>query len=315
MRGTAKHLSAACAAAYLLFTSACSAPAAEDERASLAQNSKAPDCPQIEIGSFRWISGGTLNTGEDARLPEEARSKSIPVAGFWMATHEVTVGEFAEFVKATGYVTLAERDPPALPDAPPEMLQAGSAVFTPPLDGNPNWWRWVVGANWRQPSGANHPAPPNPREPVVHIAYEDAQAYAAWKGKSLPSEDQWEWAARSAGHDPEAPPSKAGKPSANVYQGSFPIQNDGTDGYLSRAPVGCFAADSKGLYDMIGNVWEWTSAAEDAERNIIKGGSYLCAANYCARYRPAARQFQERSLGTDHIGFRLIDAARPAPTP
>lgn len=302
--------------AALLFGSACSAdPAAPSPPMDMADAANAP-CPALSTISYRWIKGGTLKRGKDARLPEEALDENVQVAGFWMATHEVTNAEFAEFIRATGYITLAERKPPALENAPPEMQQAGSAVFTVPHDGNPNWWRWVIGANWRQPQGPSASSqPPSPRHPVVQIAYEDALAYAEWAGKALPSEEQWEWAARSGGADPDAPPEKQGKPSANTYQGSFPFQDDGRDGYQGAAPVACFPADKNGLYDMIGNVWEWTSDAEDAERNIIKGGSYLCASNYCARYRPAARQFQERSLGTDHIGFRLIDPASPAPPP
>lgn len=295
----------------LMMASACSAPPAADA----PQLSAAAPCPAMPDQAYQWIASGTLRKGADAQLPEEVGKKSVAIKGFWIATHEVTNADFAEFVRATGYVTLAEKAPPPLPDAPPDMLQPGSAVFAIPNDGNPNWWRWVVGANWRQPDGPARSAPLNPRDPVVHIAYDDALAYAQWKGKSLPSEDQWEWAARSGGADPDAPPTKEGKASANSWQGGFPFEDRGDDGFTGRAPVACFPADNHGVYDLIGNVWEWTSDAEDAERNIIKGGSFLCAANYCARYRPAARQFQERSLGTDHIGFRLIDMARPAPAP
>lgn len=154
--------------------------------------------------------------------------------------------------------------------------------------------------------------------PVVQIAYQDAQAYARWAGKQLPSEEQWEYAARGGAPELPEPLGPDGKPQANYYQGVFPVRDQGTDGFLGRAPVGCFKPNGFGLYDMIGNVWEWTTAAGDRPGasepvNVIKGGSFLCAANYCARYRPAARQFQERGLGTDHIGFRLIDTRRLPP--
>jgi formylglycine-generating enzyme required for sulfatase activity len=301
------------ATAAFLLTAACS-PEPQSPPAATPETAAAP-CPAMPQQDYRWIAGGTLERGHDARLAEEAGTHSTAVAGFWMATHEVTNAEFAEFVRATGYLTLAERTPPIIAGSPPEMQQPGSAVFTVPTDGNPNWWRWVVGANWRQPQGPSAATPLGPRHPAVQIAYDDALAYAKWAGKALPSEDQWEWAARSGGADPDAPPEKQGKPSANTYQGSFPFDDQGRDGYRGSAPVACFPADRNGLYDMIGNVWEWTRDAQDSERNIIKGGSYLCASNYCARYRPAARQFQERSLGTDHIGFRLVDPSRPAPAP
>lgn len=301
-------------AAPLALLAACGTAPSQEKTAQAA----APLCPPLPQQDYRWIAGGTLKKGDDARLAGEGGKRQIAISGFWLAAHEVTNGEFAEFVRATGYVTLAERLPPDLANAPPEMRQPGSAVFTVPLDGNPNWWRWVVGASWRQPGGPHSPgAPkaPDPREPVVHIAYQDAQAFAAWKGKALPGEDQWEWAARSGGADPDAPQPARGKAAANTYQGSFPLQDQGSDGFTGRAPVACFPADHNGIHDLIGNVWEWTSDAQGSERNVIKGGSFLCAANYCARYRPAARQFQERSLGTDHIGFRLIDTARAAPAP
>jgi formylglycine-generating enzyme required for sulfatase activity len=154
---------------------------------------------------------------------------------------------------------------------------------------------------------------------VVQIAWQDAQAYARWAGKQLPTEAQWEYAARAGAAALPEPVDAKGQPQANYYQGIFPVKNLGTDGFAWRAPVGCFKPNGFGLYDMIGNVWEWTSssgARADAGEpvNIIKGGSYLCAANYCARYRPAARQFQERGLGTDHIGFRLVDTAKPGPS-
>lgn len=274
---------------------------------------EAPACPAMPADDYVWIPGATFAMGADARLPEEGPARDISVAGFWIATHEVTNAEFAEFVKATGYRTLAEQDPPALPGAPPDMLIPGSAVFTAPTDGNPNWWRWVVGAEWRHPAGPATNIDGRERDPVVQIGYDDALAYAKWKGKALPSEEQWELAAATGGADRNVPVDEAGKALANYYQGAFPARDLGTDGFAGRAPVACFPADRHGVHDLIGNVWEWTTSKAGGESNVIKGGSFLCAANYCARYRPAARQFQERSLGTDHIGFRLIDTARPAP--
>jgi sulfatase modifying factor 1 len=274
----------------------------------------APECPAMSARDYVWIPGATFAMGTDAKLPEEGPAREVSVAGFWIAAHEVTNAEYAAFVKATGYKTIAEQKPPALPGAPPDMLVPGSAVFTAPTDGNPNWWRWVVGAQWRHPGGPASTIAGRDRDPVVQIGYDDALAYARWAGKTLPSEEQWELAAATGGADRNVPVDAAGKPQANYYQGAFPTRDLGTDGFTGRAPVACFPADAHGVHDLIGNVWEWTTSTAGSERNIIKGGSFLCAANYCARYRPAARQFQERSLGTDHIGFRLIDPKRPAPT-
>ncbi len=275
-----------------------------------AEEEGAPDCPAL-TSDYAWIPGATFTMGGDARLPEEGPPREVTLPGFWLATHEVTNDQFAAFVQATGYRTLAERNPPPLPGAPPDMLKPGSAVFTVPDAANPAWWRWVVGAQWRHPSGPASAIAG--RQPVVQIGYEDALAYAEWAKKALPSEEQWELAAATGGANRHEPVDAQGKPLANFYQGVFPARDLGTDGFVGRAPVGCFPADRHGVHDLIGNVWEWTTSAINPESNIIKGGSFLCAANYCARYRPAARQFQERGLGTDHIGFRLVDAARPAP--
>lgn len=275
----------------------------------------APSCAAMPTQDYAWIAGASFTMGADPQLPEEGPPRQLSLPGFWISTHEVTNAEFAAFVRATGYRTLAERAPPALPDAPAEMLQPGSAVFTIPDDGDPRWWRWVVGAQWRHPAGPASTIDGRDREPVVQIGYEDALAYAGWARKALPSEAQWELAAAAGGADRQAPVDAQGKPLANYYQGVFPARDLGTDGFHGRAPVACFPPDRHGVHDLIGNVWEWTTDAVDGERNVIKGGSFLCAANYCARYRPAARQFQERGLGTDHIGFRLVDTTRaPPPT-
>ena len=275
-------------------------------------------CTGLADDAMVWIPGGTFTMGENPDYPEEGPPREVAVKGFWMDAHEVTNAQFAAFVKATGYVTMAERAPPALPGAPPEMLQPGSAVFRAPTPDDRAWWRWVPGAQWRHPAGAGTGIAGQERVPVVQIAYEDAQAYAAWAGKQIPDEAQWEYAARAGAPALPEPVDGEGKPQANYWQGAFPAKDLGTDGFTGRAPVGCFAANAFGLHDMIGNVWEWTATSgrrADAGEpvGVIKGGSFLCAANYCARYRPAARQFQERGLGTDHIGFRLIDTKRPPP--
>jgi formylglycine-generating enzyme required for sulfatase activity len=283
-----------------------------------------PDAPQastctgIADDAMVWVPGGRFTMGENPDYPEEGPPRQVTVEGFWMDAHEVTNAQFAAFVAATGYVTMAERAPPPIPGAPPEMLQPGSAVFRVPTPDNPAWWRWAVGAQWRDPAGDGAGITGQDRHPVVQIAYQDATAYAAWAGKALPSEEQWEYAARAGAPALPEPVDASGKPQANYYQGVFPARDLGSDGFTGSAPVGCFAANPFKLHDMIGNVWEWTTTpgarADAAEPvGVIKGGSFLCAANYCARYRPAARQFQERGLGTDHIGFRLIDTKRPPP--
>lgn len=275
-------------------------------------------CNGLTKNEMVWVSGGSFIMGENPRYREEGPSRTIHVDGFWMDSHEVTNAQFSAFVEATGYQTMAERDPPKMEGAPPELLVPGSAVFNIPSEDDSRWWRWEIGAEWRHPSGSDEGIEDKDRVPVVQIAYDDALAYAKWAGKQMPSEGQWEYAAR--GGEPVLPEPKDsdGKPQANYYQGAFPVKDLGEDGFETRAPVGCFKPNGYGLHDMLGNVWEWTSAdgsRADASEGvkIIKGGSYLCAANYCARYRPAARQFQERGLGTNHIGFRLVNNEKPAP--
>lgn len=290
-------------------------PVAACQRAPATASLPPRACAALPHEQMRWIPPGSFTMGEDARYPEEGPPRTVTVKGFWIDVHELTNAEFSRFVRATGYRTMAERDPPVLPDAPPEMHVPGSAVFATPSDADPRWWRWIVGAQWRHPSGPAESIVGHDREPVVQIAYDDALAYARWAGKVLPTEAQWEYAARGGKPALPEPVAEDGTPTANYYQGVFPIRNLATDGYVGRAPVGCFPPNGYGLYDMIGNVWEWTRnpVGPQSDMRVIKGGSYLCAANYCARYRPAARQFQERGLGTDHIGVRFVDNRRPSP--
>nr|WP_299907912.1 formylglycine-generating enzyme family protein [Sphingomonas bacterium] len=268
----------------------------------------ASTCADLAAAPMVAIPGGSFVMGDNPLYPEEGPPRTVTVKPFRIDSHELTNAEFAAFVKATGYRTMAERLPPKLPGAPPEMLVPGSAVFTVPTHDDPRWWRWVVGAEWRHPSGPAESIVGRDREPVVQIAYEDAEAYARWAGKTLPTEAQWEYAARAGQKALPEPVDSEGRPQANYYQGVFPQRDLGLDGYKGRAPVGCFKPNAFGLYDMIGNVWEWTSdpGGPQGDMHVIKGGSYLCASNYCARYRPAARQFQERGLGTDHIGVRFV---------
>jgi formylglycine-generating enzyme required for sulfatase activity len=252
----------------------------------------------------------------------------------------VTNAEFAKFVEATGYKTLAERgiDPQSHPGME-ELSDPGSVVFVQPTKVTQGgsltqWWQYVKGANWREPQGPGSSIQGKEDHPVVHVAYEDALAYAKWRGHELPTEAQWEYAARGGaeiGDDWSQAFDKDGKPIANSWQGIFPVYNTEQDGYVGTAPVGCFPANGYGLYDMIGNVWELTSdwyvpshrreaalnpsgpsllelrvAAGQSPSKVIKGGSYLCANNFCSRYRASARQPQEVDLSTGHLGFRTV---------
>jgi formylglycine-generating enzyme required for sulfatase activity len=281
--------------------------------------------------------------GSDRHYPEEAPVRDVAVAGFWMDEHPVTNLEFLRFVKATSHVTLAEQapDPAQYPGAKPEMLVAGSVVFersAGPVDlsNHFNWWMWQQGADWRHPQGPDSTLHGRERHPVVHVAYRDAEAYAAWAGKELPTEAEWEFAARGglegaefAWGDELMP---KGKPMANTWQGEFPYDNALVDGYEGTSPVGAFPPNEYGLVDMTGNVWEWTTdwyasthlpvspccgvdpraASIDPDdpaaipRKVMKGGSHLCAPNYCRRYRPAARMAQAIDTSTSHLGFRCI---------
>ena len=263
--------------------------------------------------------------------------RRVDVAGFWMDERPVSVAEFGRFVRATGYVSLAERplDPAQYPDADRDLLVPGSLVFRPtrgPVDLRDwrQWWEYVPGACWTRPGGPGTSIGGGGNHPVVQVAYEDAEAYAAWAGKSLPSEPEWEYAARGgldgatfAWGDEHHP---GGRPAANTWQGEFPWQNLRLDGFEGTSPIGSYAANGYGLFDVCGNVWEWTTTwfgsheqvsqspccgvptqSEDRfPRRVIKGGSHLCAPNYCLRYRPAARQGEAIDTSTSHIGFRTI---------
>jgi formylglycine-generating enzyme required for sulfatase activity len=310
------------------------APQAPDEIARCVAVSL-PDPTQPTAGMV-FITGGAFRMGALPMHDEEGPPRDETVGDFWIDATEVTNAQFARFVSATNYVTLAERslDPALYPGVPRAQLAASSLVFVQP-DGpvslaNPGaWWRVVPGANWRHPMGPGTSIEGRDNLPVVHVAYDDALAYARWAGRDLPTEAEWEYAAR--GSLPEArytwgddPP---GAGSANVWQGVFPVADTGEDGYRARAsPVGCFERNGFGLYDMAGNVWEWTStwyrpgigdiepsrsdAFDPAEpavpKHVAKGGSFLCADNYCLRYRPAARTAGPPDSGSSHIGFRTI---------
>jgi len=309
-----------------------------------------------------WIHGGEFSMGSDASsealcgLPGVTRDSQpvhrVYVDGFWMDKTEVTNEQFDRFVKATKYVTVAERTPTAaeFPGAPPENLVAGSVVFTPPdhpvsLDNHFQWWSYVKGANWRHPSGPENDLKGKEKYPVVQIAYEDAVAYAKWASKRLPTEAEFEFAARGGldgklyAWGNELKP--GGKWMANIYQGQFPLKDTGEDGFAGIAPVAQFPTNGYGLYDMAGNIWEWCSdwyrpdyyvqlaqaggvarnpqgpnssfdpAEPGEEKRVLRGGSFLCTDQYCTRYMAGARGKGEISTGSNHLGFRCVEPAKP----
>jgi formylglycine-generating enzyme len=244
-----------------------------------------------------WIPGGTFEIGSDV-YPEEGPRRTVSVGGFWMDRTEVTNADFATFVKTTNYVTVAERE--ANPGAAVFVMPSGDADLSTAA----SWWRYVKGANWKHPGGPDTSIDGRDHLPVTALAHEDVAAYAKWKSRELPTEAQWEWAARAGKPETTDQPKDP-----NTWQGVFPLINTSEDGFEGIAPVGCFKPNAYGLHDMLGNVWEWTSDTYDTQApkaRVIKGGSFLCAPNYCLRYRPAARQRQEEDLGTTHLGFRTV---------
>jgi len=304
-----------------------------------------------------WIPGGTFLMGSEKHYPEERPVHSVTVDGFWMDRYPVTNEHYRKFIEATGHVTFAEipPDPADYPGALPGMLYAGSLVFVKPAgpvnrDQISNWWTYMRGADWRHPQGPDSSLAGLDLHPAVHQTFGDAEAFARWEGKELPTESEWEFAARGGldsatyawGHDfmPQ------GRLMANTWQGEFPWHNRLEDGFEGTSPVGSFLPNGYGLFDMIGNVWEWTTdwyvprhpteaqksccapqnprGPQESEsydprqpeiripRKVLKGGSHLCAPNYCRRYRPAARFPEPIDTSTSHLGFRCIVRVQPA---
>jgi formylglycine-generating enzyme required for sulfatase activity len=283
------------------------------------------------------LPGGAFSMGSTSFYPEEAPMHTATVTAVAVERHPVTNAQFAEFVADTGYVTVAEHpiDAGLYPGAVADDLAPGSLVFTPTagpvnLADWRQWWRWVPGAHWRHPGGPDSDLAGKADHPVVQVAYPDAAAYARWARRRLPSEAEWEFAAR-AGTTTSYPwgeqPAPDGRLMANTWQGRFPYRNDGADGWAGTSPVGAFPPNGFGLLDMIGNVWEWTATrffahhrpdqppksccappapADPQISQTLKGGSHLCAPEYCHRYRPAARSPQSQDTATTHIGFRCV---------
>jgi formylglycine-generating enzyme required for sulfatase activity len=299
-----------------------------------------------ETNGMMWIPSGTFWMGSEDGSPNEKPVHQVTVSGFWMDKTEVTNEQFEKFVKATGYLTIAERKPDAkdFPGADPQMLVPGAVVFTPPdhpvkLDNPMLWWTYSPGANWRHPDGPGSDIQGKEKFPVVQVAWQDAAAYAKWAGKRLPTEAEWEHAARG-GLDRE--PYVWGREKfpenrrmANIWDGEFPVKNTGADGWKETAPVGSFPPNGYGLFDMAGNVWEWCAdwysddyysrspelnpqgptEAHDPEeptvpKRVIRGGSYLCSDAYCRGYRPSARMKASADTGLSHTGFRCV---KPGP--
>lgn len=302
-----------------------------------------------------WVPGGTftMGTNEQAAYSQEKPAHAVKVNGFWMDATEVTNEQFKAFADATGYVTVAERKPdweemkkqlpPGTPQPADDQLVAGALVFTPPSEpvstyNYAQWWTWTPGANWRHPEGLGSGLEGRWNHPVVHIAYEDAVAYCEWAGKRLPTEAEWEFAARGGNEQQRYAWGDDFRPQgrfmANTFQGQFPNRNSGEDGFSGTAPVKSFSANQYGLYNMIGNVWEWTSDWYDvqayqkregklvsnpdgpsqsfdpqnpyAQERVTKGGSFLCAVDYCVNYRPSARIGTSYDTGMSHTGFRCV---------
>jgi formylglycine-generating enzyme len=320
-----------------------------DDRSGDQVNRKAPP-------AMAWITGGAflMGTNDKESFPNERPAHLVQVQGFWMDEHDVTNAEFSKFVEATGYVTTADRKinwedlkkelPPGAPKPDDSALAPGALVFTPtsgpvPLNDLSAWWRWVPGANWRHPEGPQSSIQGRENHPVVQVSWYDALAYAQWAGKRLPTEAEWEFAARGGLESKryvwgdEFKP--VGKHMANTWQGQFPVTNTAEDGFVGTSPVGSFPANGYGLYDMAGNVWQWCSDwyrvdtnIEAASKNVcrdprgptesydpgdpyspkrvVKGGSFLCNPSYCESYRPSARRGTPPDTGSSHTGFRCV---------
>jgi formylglycine-generating enzyme len=287
----------------------------------------------VATAGMVWIAGGQLALGSTHGYPEERGGTTVQVDGFWIDRTEVTNAQFARFVAATGYITEAEREgraPVFRPTSETDLAERGSYA----------WWTSTAGASWRKPAGPSGSNADHAHRPVVQVTHADALAYARWLGRTLPSERQWEYAAKAGRSDAtlhHEPRDAHGRPRANFWQGRFPSWNSREDGFADSAPVGCFAPNPFGLYDMLGNVWEWTgspytsshrpedradatllsdrrdggdigcsAAPERGTRLVLKGGSFLCAASFCARFRVAARHAQEPSQAAMHVGFRTV---------
>ena len=314
----------------------------------LSAGTAKPEAPVVAPPGMVWIAGGEFDQGSDEEMFRDARPvHHVSVDGFWMDATEVTNAEFKRFADETKYVTVAERVPRAedYPGALPDMLVPGSVVFSPPKKAVPlndhfQWWNYVKGASWRHPEGPGSSLAKRMDHPVVHIAFEDAQAYAKWAEKRLPTEAEWEFAARGGLAGKKYPWGDEfrprGKFMANTFQGHFPERNTAEDGYVATNPVKAFPANAYGLYGMAGNVWEWVSdwyrpdyygrlastggtarnpggppdsfdpSEPGVQKRVQKGGSFLCTDQYCARYMPGGRGKGAPDTGTNHLGFRLV---------
>jgi formylglycine-generating enzyme required for sulfatase activity len=330
-----------------------------DKKEALNPGSRAEDRPSgLPPEGMVWIPGGEYTRGSLDPLadPVEQPLHRVRVDGFWMDETEVTNAMFARFVEETGYQTVAERAPtreeimkqlpPGTPPPDDSLLVAGSMVFSPPseavpLDRYDLWWAWVPGANWKHPEGPGSDWQGRENHPVVHVCFDDALAYCRWVGKRLPSEAEWEYAARGGLEGKQFvwgdAPLSATTPQANIWQGEFPHRNSEADGFVRTAPVKSFPGNGYGLYDMSGNVWEWCSdwyrpdtyarlklaggsVAENprgpdksydpaepwAPKRVLRGGSFLCSDSYCSAYRPSARRGQSTDTGMSHLGFRCV---------
>jgi sulfatase modifying factor 1 len=328
-----------------------------DSKSRFIVNTSISDIEEKPAGTedMIFIEGGTFGMGADNNQarPDEYPKHPVQVNSFWIDIHEVTNAQFKEFVEETGYITEAEKDvdwevmktqvPPGTPKPSAEMLKAGSMVFTPPSQAVPlnnysQWWSWVIGANWKHPEGPNSNIDGRENNPVVHICWNDAIAYAKWAGKRLPTEAEWEYAARGGLENKIYPWGdehiETGIPKANSWQGNFPNYNSQKDGFFATSPVQSYAPNAYGLYDMAGNVWEWTQdwydknyyqtlpqneitmnpkgPKESNSRNpnekskTVRGGSFLCNDSYCSSYRVAARMPGEIYTGMSHTGFRCV---------